>query len=790
MTSLKSQINTERSGTEAILKSRKGDPLPLQRVEAKGVLKGLVLLMTLKQVYRNTSDQNIECVYTFPLAWGTTLTAMHVTLNGKRLSGQVIAKKDAEKKYEKAILDGDTPVMLERSGKDLYTANLGNLLPDDEAVIEIEYAQLLKIEQGHLRLTLPTTLAPRYGYAQSQGNLLAHQTPETVPSIEYPFLLKLELLKPTSLGQISSPSHPIQQKKTDAGVVVTLQRRSFLDRDFVLNIHGLRGASSLIACSDPFDPGVYTVLGSFEAQLPEALLETERPFKLKVLVDCSGSMQGDSMSLAKDALNWLFSGLQEEDHVSYSVFGSDCESPVRRLTPCTPKQIDILRRCVAETDADKGGTEMERALRRVIALPDSERRPCEDGDILMITDGEVWDIDGIVTSVRSSGHRLFALGVGSSPAESLLRELAEVSGGACEMVSVNENMGDAIMRLVNRIRNSHPIEVGIKDEKLSPTTVSRVQPVCDGETVHVWTRMAINPEVAPTLICGTDLAPIEMAWDDSGVISRLWAQGEMYEITLKKQAAELALKYQLVSPYTNYFLVHERADDDKANDLPKLQKIAHMQAAGQSGYGSTRVTRHDEFMASSFMTGVYGSGGEHPKSIAGTYSNSTAIPSVWRNNRTSAAARRDVLSTQPFFYNFAQLVQYKEEASNPISKLLERINKRSLLHTNFEEVLEAEIKHFDFSYLNQFFANIPAKLSDQQAWAILLWWLSEEKNFEPLLERHAQRLINACVAFVDEAERAEINSYFEAEGSKKTESVYPTEDEDVEIPSFLRKLAD
>ena len=146
------------------------------------------------------------------------------------------------------------------------------------------------------------------------------------------------------------------------------------------------------------------------------------------------------MSLAKDALNWLFSGLQEEDHVSYSVFGSDCESPVRRLTPCTPKQIDILRRCVAETDADKGGTEMERALRRVIALPDSERRPCEDGDILMITDGEVWDIDGIVTSVRSSGHRLFALGVGSSPAESLLRELAEVSGGACEMVSVNENI--------------------------------------------------------------------------------------------------------------------------------------------------------------------------------------------------------------------------------------------------------------------------------------------------------------------------------------------------------------
>ena len=790
MTSLKSQINAERSGTEAILKSREGDPLPLQRVEAKGVLKGLVLVMTLKQVYRNTSDENIECVYTFPLAWGATLTAMHVTLNGKRLSGQVIGKKKAEKKYEKAIAEGDTPVMLERSGKDLYTANLGNLLPDDEAVIEIEYAQLLKIEQGHLRLTLPTTLAPRYGDAQTQGNLLVHQTPETDPSIEYPFQLTLELLKPTSLGQISSPSHPIKQKKTDVGVEVTLQRRALLDRDFVLNIHGLRGVSSVIACSDPFDPGVYTVLGSLEARLPGALLETQRPFKLKVLVDCSGSMQGDSMRLAKDALNWLFSGLQEEDHVSYSVFGSDCESPVRRLTPCTPKQIDILRMWVAETDADKGGTEMESALGKVIALPDSDRRPCEDGDILMITDGEVWDIDNIVARVRSSGHRLYALGVGSSPAESLLRELAEVSGGACEMVSANENMGDAIMRLVDRIRNAHPMEVGIKDEKLSPTTVSRVQPVCDGETVHVWTRMAVKPEVAPTLICGTDLAPVELTWDDTGVISRLWAQSELHEIAIKKQAADLALKYQLVSPHTNYFLVHERAEDDKAKDLPKLQKIAHMQAAGHSGYGSTRVNRQAENIPSYFISASFKSFVDDKSPVSVASSNSYAIPSVWRHNRTSAAARTDAMSTQPFFSNFAQLVQYKEEASNPICKLLERINKRSLLHTNFEEVLEAEIKHFDFTYLNGFFENLPVSLSREQAWAILLLWLSEEKHFEPLLERHAQRLINACIASVSEATCAEIKDYFEVEGAKETESIYQAEDEDLEIPEFLRKLAD
>jgi Ca-activated chloride channel family protein len=45
----------------------------------------------------------------------------------------LLAKKKAEKKYEEAIESGDTPVMLEKSPLGLYTANLGNLKPGEEA---------------------------------------------------------------------------------------------------------------------------------------------------------------------------------------------------------------------------------------------------------------------------------------------------------------------------------------------------------------------------------------------------------------------------------------------------------------------------------------------------------------------------------------------------------------------------------------------------------------------------------------------------------------------------------
>lgn len=39
--------------------------------------------------------------------------------------------------------------MVEHSARGLYSANLGNLKPGESAVIEIEYAQLLRFEQGH-----------------------------------------------------------------------------------------------------------------------------------------------------------------------------------------------------------------------------------------------------------------------------------------------------------------------------------------------------------------------------------------------------------------------------------------------------------------------------------------------------------------------------------------------------------------------------------------------------------------------------------------------------------------
>jgi len=72
-------------------------------------------------------------------------------------------------------------------------------------------------------------------------------------------------------------------------------------------------------------------------------------------------------------------------------------------------------------------------------------------------------------------------------------------------------------------------------------------------------------------------------WLSRVQLPRMVAGAEITSINDEKVAEELALKYQLASKYTNLLLVHVREEGEKAEGLPKLQKIKQMSAAGWGG---------------------------------------------------------------------------------------------------------------------------------------------------------------------------------------------------------------
>ena len=735
--------------TKTGLENEYGQNVSLKSVHLEGKLEGLLLTMLVKQRYLNDSDETIEASYTFPAGWGANLMGFSVELNGKRMQAVALAKKKAEKKYEEAIESGDTPVMLEKSPLGLYTANLGNLKPGEEAVIIIEYAQLLRFEKGRVRITVPTVIGERYGDEVSDGHIAPHQTVDTDLLVEYPFTATLDILGQMAQGNIACPSHQVDVEQIEGGTRLRLAKGGLLDRDFIVTVEELKGESFVSASEDD---GAYAVVASFCPKLQE---KEPTPLGLKILVDCSGSMQGDSIEQAQEAMHELILRLTEQDMVSYSKFGSKVIHTSNQLEKCTPRYIkNVLAKAVHDTAADLGGTELNQALTSTFKISFTKAYT-EGCDLLLITDGDVWEIEETVKQAKISNHRIFAIGVGSAPAESLLKDLAEQTGGACELVTPSESISEAVLRMTQRIRSARTSSIAIHWEGEVLWQSKLPKQVFSDETIHVHARLKNKPTATPTLrwtvenVLNEESAP-SIDWNSTGALPRMVAGAEIISITDEKAAEEIALKYQLASKYTNLLLVHVREDEEKAEGLPKLQKIKQMSAAGWGGLGTVDQP-HVLYsisacrMLPSDSNSGYGSG---------------AVASVWRTNRTQASARVDSLAAGgmddfeiPAFLRKSEGSNsepaFEEDSFTP-EQMLEKFNELSLTTTKFSDITWELTERIAEGYV----WNVLCKIADDESeldlyWACLLRWLSNEVAGIVSLTRHSQRLLNAQVASIE-----------------------------------------
>jgi Ca-activated chloride channel family protein len=580
-------------GNYARLETRYGKPAMLEGVYATGDLRGPLLEMSVEQRFRNASPTNIEVVYSFPLPWGAVLLGVEVVLGDQRLTGAVVAKRQAEAHYEEALSEGKAAIMLEKNADLSYTLSLGNLAAGEACAVTLRYAQVLAFGQDGLRLSIPTVIAPRYGDAVIDGGLQPHQAPTLDPLVAYPFDIRLRLHGDLAQARVASPSHPIgvgREGSPGAEVLsVALARRGNLDRDFVLTLDLVQ--DSLAVCAqDPVDATRVVALASLRPRLGA---EAVPGMALKILVDCSGSMAGDSMEAAKRALQAITHQFLVGDRFAVSRFGSSVEHRSRGLWSLTEATRRAAQRWVAGLEADLGGTEMEAALVSTCAL-------AHDGacDLLLVTDGEIYAIERALTAARDSGHRVFVVGIGASPAEGHLRRLAEASGGACDFVAPGEAVEPAVRRMFARLRSPRRDDLTLAwPAGADPQWVSPLgSALFDGDTVTAFAWLRAQPHgtvqlrgTAPTGGTPEVIASAAVHLEPAGgeTLARVAAAVRLQSLGAEEaEAVALAVAYQLVTDRTNFLLVHARAEGEAPTELPELHKVAQMLPAGWGGLGS------------------------------------------------------------------------------------------------------------------------------------------------------------------------------------------------------------
>lgn len=562
----------------------------LQDVQIQADIYETLAKISTTHRYFNHGTANIEAVYIFPLPNSAVLLDMSLTIGDRSMTGQILPKKQAEDHYEDAVVEGDLPAMLQNPSPGIYTLNIANIKPSDCVTISFTYGLFL-MWQGHdLRITIPATIATRYGDPVGAG-LIEHQIPETDFFAENRYTLSIVAYGRIADAQITSPSHDIHiEKLEEASHIRLTDTTALMDRDFVLTITAPDMERSVMMWDR--DGEKHLLWAGFH---PSLRIESDTaPKGLVLVVDCSGSMEGDSINQARMAAKGILDSLRPQDYFNIVAFGSNHRLLFSSLRVANPSNIKEALKFAINLQADLGGTELEGALR--VALGFSSRKTISQ-DIILITDGEVWNIDETINNATKGNRRIFSIGVGSSPAESLLKTLSAKTGGACEFVFPGESMTEKILRHVRRIYS--PQIKGI--ETIWPATPEETFPellqcVFDGDTVNMFAWFLERPEsgnvgLLLTLSDGQtrQVSAGEVSMSTTcktpGLIARMAAALRLADMTDSDAATELAVHYQLLSRYTHCLAIIVQAEAEKAQTLPELHKVKQMLAAGWGGSG-------------------------------------------------------------------------------------------------------------------------------------------------------------------------------------------------------------
>jgi hypothetical protein len=237
----------------------------------------------------------------------------------------------------------------------------------------------------------------------------------------------------------------------------------------------------------------------------------------------------------------------------------------------------------------------------------------------------------------------------------------------------------------------------------------------------------------------------------------------------------LAIQYQLASKYTNLLLVHIRAEEEKAEGLPKLEKIQQMQAAGWGGFGNVDVSRGSTVLYSRSMASFsYAS-----PSRSAIVSNNLSVPSVWRTNKKQSISKVDQLAQGgvddyeiPDFLKkqagggndfgnirFSPPIIFNEDDFSP-KDMLRKFNELAVETNDFSHIT---FELMDPIYEGEVWTVLCIASGDGHVdnyWACLLNWLSNNAKGIVALNRHALRIMHAELAKLDDPSQQKAQDLF------------------------------
>ncbi len=540
-----------------------------QRVSAD--IKDGTAVTRLTQVFVNDTARPLEAHYVFPLPKGAALSEFYLWIDGKRTRAELLEKEKASAIYEGIVRRLQDPGLLEYIDSDVFRARVFPVPARGEQKIELAFSQVLDYSGGLYHYRYPLGAG---GHLQNVARI-----------VKQDFTFSATLASKVPLRSIYSPTHPLQvARKGELSAVVGLEMGPGTDLtrdlDVYYSVSEKAVGLSLMTYKEASDPGYFLALVSPKQELQKDEILGKR---ITFVVDTSGSMSGERIKVARDALRYCVTRLSEKDRFNVVRFATDVEALFDSPRDASK---DAVQKAVAFVDSLEalGGTAIDDAMRR--ALKDGEAGGSGPHVVLFITDGQptIGETSeaAIARNAAASNKgksRVFTFGIGEDLNARLLDRLSSDGQGASDYVKGGRDLEEKISGFYDKM--SHPVLADVSLD-LSSMGAYDVYPrklpdLFKGSQLVVLGRYRQSGDVKATLSgnvngaakkfdYGTTTFAAEHKAED--FIPRLWAirkvgylleeirlHGEKPE--LRDEIVALGKKFGIVTPYTSYLVVED-----------------------------------------------------------------------------------------------------------------------------------------------------------------------------------------------------------------------------------------
>jgi Ca-activated chloride channel family protein len=319
----------------------------------------------------------------------------------------------------------------------------------------------------------------------------------------------------------------------------------------------------------------------------EPAREDAIPKDIVFVIDRSGSMSGEKIEQARDALHFILGQLNEDDRFSVVGFDHRLSIFADRPQPVEPQTLADARWFVGGLAAD-GDTDLEAALGAGLDILGRSQRSNASSMLVFLTDGlptaGITD-EGLIARSASRANtwqesRLHVFGLGYDVNTHLLDRLAADNGGTVTYVQPGENLETALTGFYERI--AHPVLTDVKVEfeglEASHLYPQQMPDMFQGSSLLLSGRYRATQPTATVRVRGQaggvereyvyhfDIDQFDLAQTGGhDFVPRLWATRRVGELldrvrvegesqALVDEIRQLGLNYGLVTPYTTFVI--------------------------------------------------------------------------------------------------------------------------------------------------------------------------------------------------------------------------------------------